>query len=209
MNNLFIFDLDGVLLKTTETHYICLNKALEKIDKKYIISKDEHEKIYNGIPTKKKLEILSKTKNLPIEFYEKINLIKQEETIKEFKKIQESIEIKNLFIKIKNKKIKIAIASNCIRESVKLALIKLNILEYIDFYISNEDVFKGKPFPEMYWKCMSICNSIPKKTVIFEDSEIGIKGAIDSGCNYVKVNSDILILEKNIYEGFNLLNIEV
>ena len=46
---LIIFDLDGVLVNTKILHYECLNKALELIDPKYIISYNEHLRLYDGL----------------------------------------------------------------------------------------------------------------------------------------------------------------
>ena len=42
MIKLVIFDLDGVLYESKEFHFDYLNSALEDIDKKYIIYKEEH-----------------------------------------------------------------------------------------------------------------------------------------------------------------------
>lgn len=61
-------------------------------------------------------------------------------------------------------------------------------MEFIDLYISNEDVYRNKPYPEMYWKCMIRLGALPKDTVIIEDSHIGRQGAIDSKCHLVAVN---------------------
>ena len=69
---LVIFDLDGVLVDSRELHFLSLNKALEQIDTKYIISKEEHLSTYDGLSTTKKLNILSEKKNLPIELHKKI-----------------------------------------------------------------------------------------------------------------------------------------
>ena len=55
---LIIFDLDGVLIDACEWHYQSLNDALSEICN-YKISRKDHENIFNGIPTKKKLDILS------------------------------------------------------------------------------------------------------------------------------------------------------
>lgn len=205
MNNLFIFDLDGVLINTTDIHFDCLNIALSKIDNKYVISYEEHIKKYNGIPTKKKLEILTIEKNLPVDKYYLVNQIKQEETFKKFNEIKENTYLIDIFKLIKLKNIKIGIASNCIKQSVKLALTKLNLINYIDIYLSNEDVVNAKPYPEIYWKCMILLNSTPRKTVIFEDSDVGILGAIETCSNIVRVDSHKLITYENIESGFNFL----
>jgi beta-phosphoglucomutase-like phosphatase (HAD superfamily) len=64
MIKLIIFDLDGVLVKSKEAHFNALNRSLEKVNKKYVISYAEHLSIFDGLPTNKKLQILSKTKKL-------------------------------------------------------------------------------------------------------------------------------------------------
>ncbi len=42
MIKLVIFDLDGVLYESKEFHFDALNSALKEVDKKFIISKEEH-----------------------------------------------------------------------------------------------------------------------------------------------------------------------
>ena len=58
------FDLDGVLVDTKKIHFDALNIALSKIRKKSVITFSEHIKIFDGLPTKKKLEILIKQKKI-------------------------------------------------------------------------------------------------------------------------------------------------
>ncbi len=50
---LVIFDLDGVLIDSKDYHYDALNQALGS---EYAISWEEHVSIYDGLPTKAKLE---------------------------------------------------------------------------------------------------------------------------------------------------------
>jgi phosphoglycolate phosphatase-like HAD superfamily hydrolase len=59
----YFFDLDGVLVDAKEWHYESLNLALKSVGVEEI-SKFEHTNIFDGWPTKKKLEYLSKNKNL-------------------------------------------------------------------------------------------------------------------------------------------------
>ena len=56
MNKLVIFDLDGVLIDSRNMHYDALNRALAKVDEKYVITREEHLSAYDGLPTTKKLE---------------------------------------------------------------------------------------------------------------------------------------------------------
>ena len=80
MIKLVIFDLDGVLVEARDIHYYALNRALSTIDDRYIINRDEHLSTYDGLPTKKKLEILPKEKGLSKDSYKEIWERKQERT---------------------------------------------------------------------------------------------------------------------------------
>ena len=79
---LIIFDLDGVLVDARELHYEALNRALATIDKKYIVQRDEHLSTYDGLPTSKKLNMLTKSKGLPKELHNTVWKRKQEMTYK-------------------------------------------------------------------------------------------------------------------------------
>ncbi len=70
-----IFDLDGVLIDATQWHFEALNKALHLFG--YTITEEEHKNFYNGLPTRKKLEHLSKEKGLPLSLHAFINSMKQ------------------------------------------------------------------------------------------------------------------------------------
>ena len=64
MINLVIFDLDGVLFDSKKYHFEALNLALNEVDEKYVISYEEHLKEFDGLPTNKKLELLTQKKGL-------------------------------------------------------------------------------------------------------------------------------------------------
>ena len=55
---LIVFDLDGVLVDTKNIHFNALNSALKKSKINYQISYEEHLKIFDGLTTKEKLQIL-------------------------------------------------------------------------------------------------------------------------------------------------------
>ena len=59
---------------------------------------------------------------------------------------------------------------------------------YLDFYISNEEVKKGKPDPEMYVKAIQKFKLKAKECMIVEDNENGIKAARLSGANVMIVS---------------------
>ena len=85
-NKLVIFDLDGVLIDSRDMHYDALNRALAKVDKKYIITREEHLSVYDGLPTTRKLELLTENKGLPVVEYDNIWQDKQLATLDIFSK---------------------------------------------------------------------------------------------------------------------------
>jgi HAD superfamily hydrolase (TIGR01509 family) len=197
MNKLVIFDLDGVLIDSRDMHYDALNRALKKISSKYIINREEHLSLYDGLPTSRKLAMLTERKGLPVDTHQQIWEDKQKATLEIFSELEHDYELMHYFQQLKQRGYQVAVASNSIRNTVKLVLLKLGILEFIDYYVSNEDVARNKPFPEMYWKCMTACNALPKDTIIFEDSHIGRQGALDSGATLIAIeNRDDLNQEK-------------
>ena len=181
MIKLIIFDLDGVLVDARELHYEALNKALLSIDKKYVIDRDEHLSTYDGLTTTKKLRLLTKNKGLSINEHENVWKSKQETTMEIIDGLGVDKRIQSILKKIKSDGYIIACATNSIRSTAKLQLIRRGFFEYIDFFYSNQDVRNAKPNSEMYLKCMIDSQVNPNETVIVEDSHIGRKAALSSG----------------------------
>ena len=63
-----IFDMDGVLIEAKDWHFNALNKALSLFG--YEISRFEHLTTYDGLPTSRKLEMLTIEHGLPKELHE-------------------------------------------------------------------------------------------------------------------------------------------
>lgn len=177
-----IFDLDGVLVDTRELHFYSLNKALECIDKRYIITKEEHFSTYDGLPTRKKLEALTRNKGLPVELYQDVWNKKQEYTT-EFisSNIVPDERLLTILNQLKQDGYTLSVASNSIRKTVSDILAKRKILPYIEFFLSNEDVKNTKPNAEIFLRSMIQAEVNPKECLIIEDSNIGIRAAQNSG----------------------------
>ena len=181
MIKLIIFDLDGVLVNARELHYEALNKALETIDKKFVISRDEHLSTYDGLSTTKKLDMLTSSKGLSKDVHNIVWKLKQEKTVSIIDKFLPDFRVKDILRRLKDSGYEIACCTNSIRETAKLQLIRKGFMEHIDVLYTNQDVHKPKPHPEMYMKCMLHFGVSPKQTLIIEDSHHGRKGALESG----------------------------
>lgn len=194
MINLIVFDLDGVLLDSKEIHFNALNLALIEVGDDYTISRNEQDTVFEGLTTHVKLGILTETKGLPKELHDPIWRKKQEYSAKLFESISKDEDLVSIFKFIKSRGIKIAVASNSIRQTLDTCLKSLGVANYVDYSLSNEDVAFPKPNPEIYNKCMHYFKVPAEDTVIFEDSEIGLRAALATGAKVEKV-----LNRKNVY----------
>ena len=181
-----LFDLDGVIVEAKNIHFQALNSALPE---KYNISWKDHLSIYDGLKTNQKLEILTKRKGLSADLYPDIWKSKQENTIKELDKLEKNESIIELFSFLKSKNIIIGVCSNSIRKTIVTVLSKFEIMEMVDYFISNENVQNSKPHPEMYWNAMIKFGLNPEEVLIVEDSPHGLLAAARTGAKVLRVKS--------------------
>jgi len=182
------FDMDGVLVNAKDWHYEALNKALELFGME--ISRYDHLVTYDGLPTRKKLEMLSTERGLPKSLHKFVDTIKQQYTMEIV-----NTRCKPLFYhefalaKLKSEGYTLAVCSNSIRESVEVMIQKASLIQYVDFFISNQDVTHAKPHPEMYLKAIKRSGFNPEQCLILEDNEKGIKAAEESGGHVMRIDA--------------------
>lgn len=186
---LFIFDLDGVLVEACDWHRDALNESLLKVSN-CVITEQEHTKVFNGIPTRKKLSILLKQDRIKDDDVEKIYELKQKYTIKTIKKQaiirDEKIEMLNF---LKEKGHIVACYTNSIRETAELMLKKTGIHHLFDYILTNQDVREPKPSAEGYNFLIRHYDINKKLCYIIEDSPKGIAAASNSGANVICVKN--------------------
>ncbi len=194
-----IFDMDGVLIDAKDWHYEALNQALSLFG--YEISRYDHLITYDGLPTKKKLEMLTLERGLSRGLHSFINEMKQLYTMEIV-----NAKCKPVFFheyalsRLKNEGYQLAVASNSIRRTVDSMMEKASLLKYLNFFLSNEDVSRAKPDPEIYNTAISRLNVLPSECLIVEDNANGIEAAKKSGAHVMEVSE----VEEVNY--FNILN---
>ena len=207
---LIISDFDGVLLDLRNLHFEALNSALEEVDPKYSISVEEHVKVFDGLSTKKKLNILHTTKNFPLEKINEVNDAKQKYTLKLLDSFSEyNKNIITVIEKLKSEGYLFYIASNAVQATVLAGCKLLGIAHLVDKFYSNENVRHQKPHPEIYLQCMVEAGVSPQETLILEDSKHGREAALNSGAwlcgldnsfdfSYEKIKARIIEYEAEI-----------
>ena len=189
MIKLVVFDLDGVLVDARELHYEALNEALAVIDTKYVVQRAEHLSTYDGLSTTKKLHMLTESKGLPEDLHNAVWKLKQSKTIEIIDAFAPDQRMIGILRRLKKEGYTVACATNSIRETAKLQLIRRGFFEHIDFLYSNQDVRKPKPSAEIYMRCMLRADVDPNETVVIEDSHHGRKAALCSGAHLFAVKN--------------------
>jgi HAD superfamily hydrolase (TIGR01509 family) len=202
------FDMDGVLIDAKDWHYEALNEALRLFGME--INYEEHLALFDGLPTKKKLELLSKTRGLPVQLHNFINNYKQERTLELiYKRCRPMFHHQYALSRLKREGYAIAVCSNSVRKSVSSMMERAALIDYLDFYISNEDVSKSKPDPEMYLTAIARQGISPAECLIVEDNDHGIQAARASGGHVLEVSSVFDVTYDRIIDKINNISKEL
>ncbi|HUW79314.1 MAG TPA: HAD family phosphatase [Acidocella sp.] len=183
-----LFDMDGVLIDAREWHYEALNLALSPFGLE--IDRDAHLATYDGLPTRTKLEMLSKSRALPRGLHGFVNTMKQRHTADMVRqRCHPVFQHQYALAQLKSTGYKLAVCSNSVRQSLELMMQRAGLERFLDLMVSNEDVSKPKPDPEMYLSAMSKLGLSPEECVIVEDNEHGIRAAKASGAHVLVVSN--------------------
>ncbi|MGL4722300.1 MAG: HAD family hydrolase [Desulfovibrionaceae bacterium] len=194
-----IFDMDGVLIDAKEWHYEALNKALSLFG--YEITRFEHISTYDGLSTRTKLSMLTQEKGLPSSLHEFINEMKQQYTVPIILSLcRPRFNHEYALSKLQLEGFKLAVASNSIRHTVELMMQYAQLTKYFEFMMSNQDVQKPKPDPEIYTKAIQQLGLLPSECLIVEDNKNGIKAATQAGAHVFVVRSVEDVTYSNIKE---------
>ncbi len=181
-----LFDMDGVLIDAREWHYEALNRALRHFG--YSISVESHLSTFDGLPTRDKLSILSRARGLPEGLHDIINALKQAYTLEiSHQRCKPTFNHRFALSRLRKDGYKLAVCSNSVRQTVEAMMDLSKLTAHLDLLVSNQDVMKGKPSPEMYLRAMMDLNVSPDECLILEDNEHGIQAAIASGGHLLRI----------------------
>ncbi len=173
-----IFDLDGLLIDSEYSFYKMDESFLKRYDKTF--SLDDYVKHHCGKTVIDNISLFIKKYYLPISLDEGLKIINED--------IQKDIDrgiplkkgAKELLDYLKENRYKIVLATSSTKERALTLLEKDQVLDYFDGYVFGSDVKHGKPYPDVFLKAADIVDSDPKKCLVLEDSEAGIKAAYNA-----------------------------
>ncbi len=181
-----IFDMDGVLIDAREWHYEALNRALGLFGME--ISRYDHLTTFDGLPTRKKLQLLSLERGLSPRLHEFINEMKQRYTMElAAARCRPTFCHEFALSRLKRDGYTLAVCSNSVRASVEVMMEKACLAPYLEFSLSNEDVARAKPDPDIYQRAIAALGRAPAECLVLEDNENGVRAAVASGAHLLRV----------------------
>jgi HAD superfamily hydrolase (TIGR01509 family) len=172
---LVIFDMDGLLFDTEWPSYRALKQIVES--KGYPFSLENYKQLI-GLQGSKSQAVLKSMYGSDFEVERVI-----EEYHLRFKGILETegISVKagaeTLLQALDDRGIKKCIASSSTRKTIDYYLKMTKLESYFDFYISGNEVKKGKPHPDIFLEACMRANETPEFSIVLEDSLNGLKAA--------------------------------
>jgi HAD superfamily hydrolase (TIGR01509 family) len=181
MLNAIIFDMDGVLVQSGDA----VHKSFSIILGRYGVDFEQIDKSkHGGRSLRDQLAIWKE--DFP-QIPEDLDHIAFgiESTKNELGLLQDELlpneDILNLIRSAKDKRIKIAVATSSQKERAELFLKSNGIFEYLDAFVTSEDVDKHKPEPDIFLKAAKIVGVNPNNCAVIEDAVNGIIAANSAG----------------------------
>ena len=189
-----IFDMDGLILDNGSLYKRVYREAAKELGHSL------QDEVYNtmlGIPHVDCHLILKETfgKDFPVDKFEEIWSRRYQETL-----ATEGIPFRDgfeaLFSCLKQQQVPVALATSSSREKVEAHLQNTRYLQAFDSICTSNDISKGKPDPEIYTLAANKINCQPHQTIVFEDSNNGMRAAIAANC------IGIMILNQELPENY-------
>lgn len=208
---LFIFDMDGVITETSEQHY----QAWKKLAKELNIEIDRkfNEKL-KGVSRMESLERILTNAHRENDFTEEEKLelaTRKNENYREMilKCTEEDLfeGVKDLFIELKKRDIKIAIGSASKNAPTLVEL--LGIKDYIDYIVNPAEVERGKPAPDIFLNAAEKLGFDVTECIGIEDAEAGIEAIKSAGMFAVGIGDSAVLHQADIvYEHTKDIDLE-
>jgi HAD superfamily hydrolase (TIGR01509 family) len=184
----YIFDLDGTLVDTMPLHYRAWDAAMRHVG---LNAPLDEELFYSlgGVPTKRVAELIAAHYGLTIDAHAVFD--HKETLFVEIQKDAKLIEPVVEFARRMSLTHPVSIASGGPRVIVRGMLELTGLAALFDYtrVITPEDVEHGKPAPDMFLLAAERMGVPPRKCLVFEDAEPGMRAAEAAGMKWVKVPS--------------------
>lgn len=166
-----IFDLDGTL---ADSMMVWTDIDIKFFEKRNMEFPDTLQKEIEGMSFTETAQYFVKRFNLP-ETVEELKATWSAQAIDEYRfNVKLKPSVREFLQFLREKGMKIGIASSNSRELLNVFFEANNLTEYIDVIVTSCDVCAGKPAPDVYLKAAELLDSAPEECLVFEDVPMGI-----------------------------------
>lgn len=183
-----IFDMDGVIADTNPTHNVAWRKFLDR---------------YEIVPTEDDLQnhMYGKHNSYILNYFLKRELMVEELLQLQFEKealfrelytsiVQPLPGLLTFLADLKQNGVKLGIATSAPVENLEMMVGQIPLLnEVMSSMLSEKDVTKHKPNPEVYLKSAERLGVSPSQCVVFEDSVSGVSAGLAAGMKVIGVTT--------------------
>lgn len=177
---LALFDLDGTLFDTGLVNYHAYKEALQSyqvdLDEKYFVEKCNGRHYTVFLP-----EIMGTTSYL-----EEVHAAKKEAYVKHLGKARENRHLFQILEGLRTNYYT-ALVTTASRQNTLEILECFHRTKQFDLLITQEDIVKPKPDPQGFCMAMEHFGIEADYTVIFEDSEVGLRAARATGATVIAI----------------------
>jgi len=149
--------------------------------------------------------MLSQQKGLPYELHDKVWEDKQNLTIQMINDLEKDDRLISVLERLEQDGYILCCATNSVRHSATIQLTRRGFIDHLEFVFTNQDVVNPKPNTEIYLRCMIKAGVSPKETIILEDSELGRKGANETGARVLEIEDSADVTYRKIRKSIDNL----
>ena len=188
---IIIFDFDGVILDSENSHFIAFNEGLKNLN--INISEDEYYSKYISLDDRGVITNVVNDKNISVTNEEIDMIIKNKNDYFESRLIDNSKlfpGVKELIIQL-SKNFVLSIGSGANRSEIIKTLKNNNIYDYFEIIVSANEVNNPKPNPETYNRVLDNINTDfnINEIIVIEDSPGGIEAAKSAGLKCIAITN--------------------
>lgn len=183
-----IFDMDGVLVDSEITYIRLWQTFLAENGVSVSIA---DLRFLAGSSREIENQFLSKMLHLSVREVEKKKKDFYQNHPINYKNIQKPFS-RQLLSFLKEKEIKIALASSSPMENIEEVLLQCDIYDFFSFLVSGEQFEKTKPDPQIYEYTVQQLGLEKEEILVIEDSEYGITSATSAGLTVIALLDPIL-----------------
>ncbi|MCK3658218.1 hypothetical protein A4G18_05730 [Pasteurellaceae bacterium Pebbles2] len=184
-----IFDMDGTIIDTMPSHAKAWRKVGEVLG--YPIDGQIMYEL-GGAPVSTIARETMRRYQMPESLFDEVVRLKRQFG---FEMVEQNATLLPAFdiIRTQHGKMPMALGTGSHSAMVNLLLEKFNLRPYFNAIVDADQVTHHKPHPETFLRCAELLQVSPKKSLVFEDADLGVQAGLAGGMDVFDVRTQQII----------------